>query len=68
MILWIGKLKDGLKDKIGEVFKCYISSNDKICVAKLDDEIKGARIYINNYSCDLLQKVMVKITEVDIAS
>lgn len=56
------------KDKIGEVFKCYISSNDKICVAKLDDEIKGARIYINNYSCDLLQKVMVKITEVDIAS
>lgn len=56
------------KDRIGQAFKCYISSNDKICIAKLDDDIKGARIYINNYSCDLLQKVMVKIVEVDIPS
>lgn len=56
------------KDKIGKIFKCYISSNEKICIAKLDDEIKGARIYIIDYGCELLQKVMVKITEVDIAS
>ena len=37
-------------------------------MAKLDDEFKGARIFIAGYGCELLQKILVQITQADIAS
>lgn len=53
-------------ERIGLEFSCFVSSNDKICIATLDDEIKGAQIFINNFSADLLTKIRVKIIQVDI--
>lgn len=53
-------------DKIGQIFSCFVETNDKICIARLDDTIKGAQILLPNFSADLLTKVCVKITQVDI--
>ncbi|MCR8678517.1 MULTISPECIES: RNB domain-containing ribonuclease [Campylobacter] len=51
---------------IDKIFKCYIYENSNQTIARLDDEIKGARIFLDNFTCDLLTPVMVKIIEVDI--
>ncbi|QCD52902.1 RNB domain-containing ribonuclease [Campylobacter sp. RM16192] len=56
------------KERIGQRFKAYVSENQNMLVAKLDDEIKGARIYLNSYSAELLQKLIIEITDADIAS
>ncbi|MFC2587823.1 MAG: RNB domain-containing ribonuclease [Campylobacter sp.] len=53
---------------IGKQVKCYVSENQNVLVAKLDDEFKGARIFIAGYGCELLQKILVQITQADIAS
>ncbi|WP_169999733.1 ribonuclease R family protein [Campylobacter sp. RM9328] len=53
---------------IGKHVKCYISENQNILIAKLDDELKGARIFIPNYTCELLSHVLVEITQADIAT
>ena len=53
---------------IGKQVKCYVSENQSVLVAKLDDEFKGARIFIAGYGCELLQKILVQITQADIAS
>ncbi|MBC3779922.1 VacB/RNase II family 3'-5' exoribonuclease [Campylobacter fetus subsp. fetus] len=55
-------------NNINKVFRCYISEVGNQTIAKLDDEIKGARIYIENFTCSLLASVMVQIKEVDIPS
>ena len=51
---------------IGQNFRCYIYESGNQTVAKLDDELKGARIFLNNFTCEILTPVMVKITQVDI--
>lgn len=53
---------------IGKNFRCYIDSNQNLTIAKLDDEIKGATIFITNYEGELLEKVLVCIADVDIAA
>ena len=53
---------------IGKQVKCYVGENQNVLVAKLDDEFKGARIFIAGYGCELLQKILVQITQADIAS
>lgn len=52
---------------LGNTFRCYIDENSNIVTAKLDDKLKGARIFITNYTCDILTPVLVTITDVDIA-
>jgi len=57
-----------LSNKIGHVFMATIIDTDKIIV-KLDEEVKGARVYIENYSGQkLFSKVTVKISSSDIIS
>ena len=55
-------------ENIGQNFICYIDENTNITTARLDDKLKGARIFITNYTCDVLTKVLVKITDADIIS
>lgn len=54
-------------ENIGKNFVCYISENDKIIAATLDDKFKGARIFLSDSKANLLSKVMVKIISTDIA-
>ena len=56
------------KERIGQRFNSYISENQNVAVARLDDEIKGARIFLGAYGVNLLQKVIVEITDVNIAT
>ncbi len=56
------------KERIGQRFNAYISENQNIAVARLDDEIKGARIFLGAYCVNLLQKVIVEITDANIAT
>ncbi|QCD45266.1 RNB domain-containing ribonuclease [Campylobacter mucosalis] len=54
------------KENLNREFKCYISENQNVTTARLDDELKGARIFIVGFTCELLTPVLVRITEVDI--
>ncbi|EAJ4645536.1 RNB domain-containing ribonuclease [Campylobacter upsaliensis] len=54
------------KRHIGGVFNAFISENDTLSIAKLDDEIKGAEIILEHNKSNLLQKVKVQIVEADI--
>ena len=57
-----------LSNHIGHTFMATIVDTDKIIV-KLDEKVKGARVYIENYSGQkLFSKVAVKITSSDIIS
>ena len=56
------------KERIGQRFSAYISENQNVAVARLDDEIKGARIFLGAYGVNLLQKIIVEITDVNIAT
>ncbi len=51
---------------IGKKFKALVVQNDGICIAKLDDEIKGADIILYDTRVNLLQSVEVQIVEADI--
>ena len=55
-------------ERIGQHFRAYVSENQNILIAKLDDEIKGARIFLGGYSANLLQKLIIEITDVNIAT
>ena len=50
---------------IGQTFKCFIEESTNQSIARLDDELKGARIFLSDF-CEILTPVMVKITDVDI--
>lgn len=52
---------------IGKSFLCFISENDKIITATLNDELKGARIFLSDFAADLLSPVKVQITSANIA-
>ena len=57
-----------LSNHIGNVFMATIIDTDTIIV-KLDEEVNGARVYIENYSGEkLFSKIKVKITHSDIVS
>lgn len=56
------------KERIGQRFSAYISENQNVAVARLDDGIKGARIFLGAYGTNLLQKVIVEITDANIAT
>ena len=51
---------------IGKKFKALVVQNDGICIAKLDDEIKGADIILYDTRVNLLESVEVQILEADI--
>ncbi len=53
---------------VGESFRCYISEVGATSYAKLDDELKGARIYLDAFVGDLLAPVLVRIESVDIGT
>lgn len=52
---------------IGNDFRCFINENQNIITARLDDKLKGARIFIAGFNCELLTPVLVRITDVNIA-
>ena len=56
------------KERIGHRFNAYISENQNVAIARLDDEIKGARIFLGAYCVNLLQRVIVEITDANIAT
>ena len=56
------------EQNIGKDFICYISEISEPLIARLDDELKGARIILPNFTCPLLSRVRVRIIKGDIAS
>ena len=56
------------EQNIGKEFICYISEISEPLIARLDDELKGARIILPNFTCPLLTRVRVRIISSDIAS
>ena len=56
------------EQNIGKDFICYISEISEPLIARLDDELKGARIILPNFTCPLLSRVRVRIITSDIAS
>ncbi|WP_458699542.1 RNB domain-containing ribonuclease [Sulfurospirillum sp. 1307] len=55
-------------ERVGEDFKAIITDNSKSIIAKLDDEIKGARLFLLDEDADLFDRVIVKIVESNIAT
>ena len=51
---------------LGRNVRCYISENENVVVAKMDDKIKGGRIFITNFTNEILTKILVEITQVDL--
>ena len=55
-------------ERIGENVKAIVVDVAKSPIAKLDDEIVGARMFLLDEEADLFDKVIVKIVEADIAT
>ena len=55
-------------ENLGKVVRCYIDENANSVSAKLDDKFKGAKIYILNFTAEILTPVLVQITEANIAN
>ncbi|PID48327.1 MAG: ribonuclease R [Proteobacteria bacterium] len=55
-------------ENLGQEFKAIISDIGNTPLAKLDDELKGARLFVIDKDVELLERVMVKIIQSDIAS
>jgi len=55
-------------EKVGEDVKAIVTEVTKNPIAKLDDEIVGARIFLLDDEAELFERVMVKIVEADIAT
>lgn len=53
-------------ENLGKNFRCYIDSNESVTTAKLDDKLKGGRIFITNYTSDILTPVLVELIDTDI--
>lgn len=53
---------------LGKRIECYINENENIVTAKMDDKIKGGRVFLLNFTNDIFTRVLVEITEVDIIS
>jgi len=55
-------------ERVGEDVKAIITDIAKTPIAKLDDEIVGARIFLLDDEAELFERVIVKIVEADIAT
>ncbi|WP_024955383.1 RNB domain-containing ribonuclease [Sulfurospirillum arcachonense] len=55
-------------ERIGEDVKAIVTDVTKSPVAKLQDEVIGARIFLLDEDAELFDKVIVKIVEADIAT
>ena len=53
---------------VGDNFKAIVVETDQKAVAKLDDAIKGARIFLLDNHVHLLQRIEIKIVESNIAT
>ncbi|MDR0761761.1 MAG: ribonuclease R [Campylobacteraceae bacterium] len=53
---------------IGKCFTCKVTELGKIPMAVLDDELKGARIFLTDDNVELFENVSVQIIQSDIAS
>ncbi len=53
---------------VGDNFKAIVVETEQNPIAKLDDEIKGARIFLLDNDVHLLQRIEVKIVESNIAT
>jgi len=55
-------------ERIGEDVKAIVTDVTKNPIAKLDDEIVGARMFLLDDETELFERVIVKIVEADIAT
>ena len=53
---------------VGEDFEAIVTGVDRSVIAKLDDKIKGARLFLLDDNLELFERVLVKIVEADIPS
>jgi len=53
---------------VSEDFKAIITTVGKNTIAKLDDTIKGARLFVLDDNLELFERIIVKIIEADIIS
>ena len=53
---------------VGENFKAIVVDAEQNPIAKLDDELKGARIFLLDNDVHLLQRIEIKIVESNIAT
>ena len=51
---------------VGEDFEAIVTGVNKSVIAKLDDKIKGARLFLLDENLELFEKVLVRIVEADI--
>ena len=57
-----------IEENLGKIFRCYIDENTTQTIARLDDKLKGARIFIDNFTCDILTPVLVRLENSDIGT
>ena len=55
-------------ERVGENVKAIVTDITKNPIAKLDDEIVGARIFLLDDEAELFERVIIKIVEADIAT
>ncbi len=55
-------------ERVGEDVKAVVTDIAKTPIAKLDDEVVGARIFLLDDEAELFERVIVKIVEADIAT
>ncbi len=53
---------------VGDTFKAIVVETEQNAIAKLDDTIKGARIFLLDEEVRLLQRIEIKIVESNIAT
>lgn len=51
---------------VGQVFEAMIIENENALIARLDDEIKGADVFLIGQKANLLQRVRIRLDEVDV--
>lgn len=55
-------------ERIGEDVKAIVTDISRNPIAKLDDEVVGARIFLLDEEAELFERVMIRIVEADIAT
>ena len=55
-------------ERVGEDVKAIVTDIAKNPIAKLDDEVVGARIFLLDDDAELFERVIIKIVEADIAT
>ncbi len=56
------------KENLTNRFEAIVTIADRNIIAKLDDKIKGARIFLTQADAELLERVEIELIESDIAS